>query len=51
MSEQACEHEWIQIPLDGDIFVGCPKCKTVDKEETMRLSRELTAQKEEEQNG
>ncbi|EJR56191.1 hypothetical protein IIM_01283 [Bacillus cereus VD107] len=49
--DQTCEHEWIEIPVDGGIFVGCPKCESIDVEETKRLSRELAAQKEETQNG
>ncbi|MDA2051852.1 hypothetical protein PDM87_27945 [Bacillus cereus] len=49
IDEQVCEHDWIQISLDGGIFIGCPKCKTVDRDETMRINRELIAQKEEEE--
>ncbi|AJG78662.1 hypothetical protein FOC89_22980 [Bacillus thuringiensis] len=52
-NEQICKHEWtnIRIPGDDGIYVACPKCQSVDVEETRRLSRELRAQKEEEQNG
>ncbi|MDO8159636.1 hypothetical protein FKQ51_20215 [Bacillus toyonensis] len=44
--DQSCEHEWIKIPVDGGIFVGCPKCKSVDVEETKRLSRGLSTTNE-----
>ncbi|XLP26003.1 hypothetical protein ACFMB7_33355 (plasmid) [Bacillus toyonensis] len=37
----------IKIPVDGGIFLGCPKCKSVDVEETKRLSREWLASKKE----
>ncbi|MDM5195473.1 hypothetical protein QUF93_23540 [Bacillus hominis] len=47
--DQTCEHEWINIRIPGDdgIYVACPKCKSVDVEETKRLSRELIRKKAE----
>ncbi|MFF2339165.1 hypothetical protein [Bacillus mycoides] len=45
ISDPTCEHEWIKVPLDDGIFVGCPKCRSVDVEETKRLSRELASEK------
>lgn len=41
--DNPCEHEWtnIRIPGDDGIYVACPKCKSVDVEETRRLSRLL----------
>lgn len=47
--DQTCEHEWINIRIPGDdgIYVACPKCKSVDVEETKRLSREWLASKKE----
>lgn len=49
MMENPCEHEWtnIRIPGDDGIYVACPKCKSVDVEETRRLSRALIRKKAE----
>lgn len=46
ISDPTCEHEWIKVPLDGGIFVGCPKCRSVNVEETKRLSRGLASERE-----
>ncbi|MGH0886472.1 hypothetical protein ACQVSG_14850 [Bacillus cereus] len=45
--DKTCEHEWINIRIPGDdgIYVACPKCRSVDVEETRRLSRELASEK------
>ncbi|MHA4179814.1 hypothetical protein ACX168_26550 [Bacillus cereus] len=45
--DQTCKHEWVNIRILGDdgIYVACPKCKSVDVEETRRLSRELIKKK------
>ncbi|WP_179874640.1 hypothetical protein [Bacillus cereus] len=45
--DNPCEHEWtnIRIPGDDGIYVACPKCKSVDVEETRRLSSALIRKK------
>lgn len=47
MKDNQCEHEWtnIRIPGDDGVYVACLKCKSVDVEETRRLSRSLIRKK------
>lgn len=49
--DNLCEHEWtnIRIPGDDGVYVACPKCKSVDVEETRRLSKDLIKKKEDSQ--